>query len=225
MEKVTLHFDGVEVNAIVKNDKEHMQKHWTHGNFYEVQRNGLLSYIYATEKKGGKIIDIGASIGNHSLFFAAVMQAEELHSIEPHPDSYNHLCENMKSNNLTLAGRIYHMALGEKPGLCFMQSESETNVGMMQVKENAEGNVHIMTIDSRTFFEGYDIIKIDVEHYNEQLLKGAKETFTRGKGNIYIEAETPEVLAVTDKYMNEYGYQRVPDLVLNHTPTYKYIKA
>ena len=74
MEK-TLHYEGTETEVVIRDAAEHLQKCWVSGNFYEAQRNGMLTVVYQREKKGGKFIDIGASIGNHTLFFIKVMQA------------------------------------------------------------------------------------------------------------------------------------------------------
>ena len=127
-----------------------------------------------------------------------------------------------ENNRLTTAA--LNIALGDKEGICSMEVVSDTNIGMSQVREG-EGDVQIMRIDDIDIFEGYDVVKIDVEHYNEQLLKGAKETFTKGTGNIYIEAESEEERDTVDMIMAVYGYRRVPGLTLNHTPTYKYEKV
>lgn len=221
MEKKLL-YDGTETHVIVKNENEHIQKYWMAGRFYETQRNGLLNYIYLNEKKGGKFIDIGASIGNHTLFFANVMRGTVI-AFEPQYESYLHLRDNIKLNQLKVT--YYNVALGDRLDFVQMKSNSPDNVGMFQVDESQPGSTILQTLDYfKSFLHGYDVIKIDVEHYNKQLLTGAASVLTNGRGNVYIEAETPEVLKDTDTIMATYGYLRVPDLVMNHTPTYLYKK-
>lgn len=219
--KKELNFLEKKAFVKVKDENDHIQKKWAMGNYYEVHRNGLLNYIFATEKKGGKFVDIGASIGNHTIFFHAVMEARSVHSFEPYSKSFKHLTENVKLNKFET--RLHNVALGDHFGKCSMTSASETNVGMMQV---VEGNdVDLVTLDSVEGIDDFDVMKIDVEHYNEQLLRGAKRTLTKAQGNVYIEAETDEVLKLTDSIMREYGYEREKGICLNHTPTYKYIKC
>jgi len=220
----TLSALGKDVQVEVRNENEHIQKYWMNGNFYETQRNGLLNHIGANEKKRGKFFDIGASIGNHSCYFAIVMEASELHSFEPCPDSHDHLVHNL-GLNLSQNWIVHNVALGEGDGKCSMESVSEKNIGMKQVRESDDGKINIRAIDDMDVFIGYDVIKIDVEHYNEELLKGAAKTFTAGKGNIYIEAESEDERILVDFYMMKYGYKRVQGIVFNHTPTYKYIKS
>ena len=219
---VDLNYLATSTKAVIKNPNDHIQKKWSIGNYYEAQRNGMLNFIFATENKGGKFIDIGASVGNHTLFFASVMNALEVHSFEPLISSFEHLQENVDLNGFETVV-CHNVAIGEKEGTCRMETISEDNIGMTEIREGTE--TRIVSLDQLDFIEGYDVIKIDVEHYNEELLKGAKKTFTAGTGSIYIECESIEELLLTDGYMIEYGYQRVQGVVLNHTPTYKYIKS
>ena len=142
--------------------------------------------MFPSHDQGGEYFDIGASIGNHSVFFGVIMEADELHCFEPCLDSYDHLVKNL-SLNMDSGYLAHNVALGEFLSHCNMESVSEKNIGMKQVREVEGGNIQIVPIDECEIFEGYNVIKIDVEHYNEELLKGAKETFTKGTGNIYIE--------------------------------------
>lgn len=222
MKTKTINFRDKQILTEVRDSSDHIQKHWDKGVFYECQRNGLLSYIRNTISDGGKYFDIGASIGNHTLFFSMVMNAD-VFSFEPDLNSYDHLCSNIVLNGLNDRVVPLNIALGSKVGKCGMKSVSDDNVGMRQVDEG-KGDTPILPIDELSIFEGYDLIKIDVEHYNEELLKGAENTFTNGKGVIFIEAESEEELNMVDEYMYSYGYQRQKPLVLNHTPTYKYFK-
>lgn len=205
----------------IKDEKEFQQRHWIGGCFYEAKRGGILNYLYANLPKGGKWIDIGASLGNHTMFFKSIMKADEVHSIEPLKSSYKHLVDNVELNQYSNVF-TYNLALGEINGTCSMENINPEQIGMTQVREG--NDTELRTIDSLDFFDGYDVIKIDVEHYNEQLLKGAKETFTKGKGLIFIEAESDEERGLVDSIMSGYGYKRKEGLKLNTTPTYLYRK-
>lgn len=216
-----IRYPHITAKVVVKDENEHIQRHWLGGCFYEAKANGLLNYLKANVDVGGKWIDIGASIGNHTLFFYHVMLADEIVSFEPLKSSYEHLKENVELNRIKNID-IINCALGSEDGTCSMESIHPQQIGMTQVREGDD--TKLMRIDSLNVFDGYDVIKIDVEHYNEELLKGAKETFTKGKGLIFIEAECQEELEIVDKYMLSYGYNRKPEVKLNSTPTYLYEK-
>lgn len=214
----TLTYLDKSVQVIIKNPDDHIQKKWAVGNFYETQRNGMLNHIYQNQKPG-KWFDIGASIGNHSLFFA--MLGANVYSFEPFKESFYHLNENVALNDFKV--KTFNLALGDRIGFCSMSQVSDTNCGMNQVVDGSD--VDIVTIDSMECFEGYDMIKIDVEHFNKELISGAIKTFTKGTGDIYIEAESDDERDEVDTLMSKCNYKRVEGLVLNHTPTYLYRKV
>jgi len=210
-----------EAKVIIKNENEFIQKHWNLNCFYEAKGGALLGYINKNIKKGGKYIDIGASIGNHTIFLAEIMKGKEIYSFEPLLSSFNHLIENVELNNFKNV-KCFNYALGEDSGRVSMQNINENQIGMTQV---VKGNdVELKKIDDFDFFENYDYIKIDVEHYNKEVLNGAKETFTKGIGIISIEAETNEQLKEVDEIMKTYKYIRELGTKLNSTPTYIYRK-
>lgn len=217
-----IRYPGTVAKVVIKNENEHIQKHWMGGCFYEAKGGGLLNYLYANVPNGGKWIDIGASIGNHTIFFNNVMKADEVYSIEPLKSSYDHLVENVRLNKYSNVKTI-NCALGAVDGFCSMEETHPDQIGMTQVREG--NDVKLNRIDDLDFFEGYDVIKIDVEHYNQQLLMGARETFTKGKGLIFIEAESYEEMRLVDFIMEDYGYERDPLIRLNSTPTYLYRKC
>lgn len=226
MEK-TLNFHGKTAKVIIKDPNEHIQKFWAQGIFYEAHRKGLLNYINGCGNyKGGVIIDCGASIGNHTLFFCSVIHAVVL-SIEPHKESFEHLVENLKLNGFDES--VVNIALGERKRKVSMISKSKNNVGMLQVDENGN-DIDMYALDTVVLKNedlvntidniGLTLVKIDVEHYNEKLLKGAKKVLMKYKPDVFIECETEAELKATISILSEYGYSRVKGLVLNHTPTY-----
>lgn len=211
--------NGKSAKLLVKDPKEQTQSHWANGNFYEAQRNGLLSFI---NKKGysGRCLDIGASIGNHTIYFAAILGCDVV-AIEPHPFSFTHLKQNCKLNNLDV--ELHNIALGSKRRRVSMENKSKNrhHIGMMQVV--AGDDVEMDLLDNVVSGQ-FDFIKIDVEHFNVPLLKGAEKTLRAQKNcHVFIECETARMKADTNKIMTEYGYT-LTDVKVNHTPTYLWTK-
>lgn len=210
------------VKALIKDPNEHIQKHWASGSFYEVQRNGLLNYMYI-HYKGGVFWDIGASIGNHSLFFAKICGAKKVYAFEPSIESYRHYLELMELNEITNF-EIFNIALGETSGTVGLKPPIGNNIGTIQVDTKGEGTT-MKSIDTMSkLIETPTVVKIDVEHFNSPLLIGARETFTNLKCDIFIECESAEILGITENLMTMYGYRKVRRLVFNHTPTYLFKK-
>ena len=210
-----LTYENKQVQCVIKNENEHQQRHWVHGNFYETQRGGLLNWVY---KQGFKnILDIGASIGNHTLFFTGIMGAK-VHSIEPYLPSFNHLSENVKLNNFDVT--LHNVGISSHKHMAKMLPVSDNNIGMVQVREGNETQMISMEI---LLNEHLDYIKIDVEHYNKEVLAGAN-MLHKINPVLSIECETKQILSQTDKIMQSYGYKMIPKLKFNHTPTYIWIK-
>lgn len=200
----------------VRNPKDHIQKHWLAGNFYEASSIGMLAYM-RRQRYTGRCLDIGASVGNHTVYFEKVLGCDVI-SFEP-SDSFDLLEANCKLNNCK--AELHNVALGSKKGRCRMEDMSPVNIGMRQVKEGDD--VDIVRLD--TMVDGqFNFIKIDVEHYNIPLLKGASKTLrAQERCHVFIECETPQILHDTTMLMRVYGYRR-QDVKLNHTPTYLWTK-
>lgn len=210
-----LTYENKQVHCVIKNENEHQQRQWVHGNFYETQRGGLLNWVY---KQGFKnILDIGASIGNHTLFFAGIMGAK-VTAVEPYLPSFEHLSENVKLNNFDVT--LHNVGISSHKHMAKMLPVSDNNIGMVQVREGNETQMISMEI---LLNEHLDYIKIDVEHYNKEVLAGAN-MLHKINPVLSIECETKQILSQTDKIMQSYGYKMIPKLKFNHTPTYIWIK-
>lgn len=207
----------------VKDVNEHIQRCWNGNKFYEAHKNGILSYMMnrLPEYENKRCLDIGASIGNHTVYFSKILGCE-VTSFEPVKESFDHLSENCQINNINPT--LHNVALGEETKTAGIRNNSKAhfNVGMYQVVEG-EG-IQVDMLDN--LVEGqFDFIKIDVEHYNIPLLKGSKETLTNQiKCDVFIECETDEILVSSNALMESYGYERVKSVKLNHTPTYLWRK-
>ena len=211
-----LTLDNKKVKFIVKDTSEHIQKHWLGGGFYEAHSNGLLAYMYQRKDryKGKTILDIGACIGNHSLFFEKIL-GMAVTAIEPQPDNFKHLTENLALNDSLV--KTHNVALGSHKGRIKMDYQDKANIGMFQVGKGDETDM--VRLDSLGL-KG-DVIKIDVEHYNIPLLNGGEETIKKAT-QVFIECESDEILMETNEIMTKYGF-KLQKVKLNHTPTYLWV--
>ena len=215
--KLTYH--GSDPARVETHDfEEHIQRHWMLGNYYETQPGGLLNAIYNHEP-GLVYVDVGACIGNHSLFFAAVMQAEQAIAIEPDFDNYNHLLANLNLNDLPISP-IY-CAAGAKEGRVSMEPYHESkNVGMRRVKEGRDVAVHTLDYICGKM-KRIDVIKIDVEHYNAQVFAGMTGMLSKHRPVVYVEAESKQEQTEADAFFRSQGY-KLASGPFNHTPTWEY---
>jgi len=164
----------------------------------------MLNYIKNLNIKGS-YIDVGANIGNHSLYFAKEC-GNKIFAFEPDIENYRLLEENTKKYNVT----SFNIGIGSCKSMMGIERYRE-NMGMNRL---IEGNdVEVSTIDIFEF-EEIGLIKIDVEGMEIDVLKGAKKTIEKYKPSLFIENSEPNKLL---KFLPE-GYKVIQRF--NSTPTY-----
>jgi FkbM family methyltransferase len=136
-------------------------------------------------KKGQTVIDIGANIGYYALTEASIVGVSgRVYAIEPVSKNIELLINNIKLNNLENIN-TYQCAIGNYNGnidigiseysnLC-----SATNkIGILKYE-----TVPIITLDkfiTTNKLEQPDVIRMDVEGYETEIIKGAINTLSKG---------------------------------------------
>jgi len=139
-------------------------------DFIEFDILGYIKEKYPVQKT---IIDAGANIGNHAVYFANYLKYDSIHCFEPMPEVFKLLEINAKYPNV----KLYQNALGHKNEILKMKFERR-NTGGSRVKSNGDTEVEAITIDSLNL-QDVTLLKIDVENSEEYVIKGAKETIER----------------------------------------------
>ena len=171
-------------------------------DFYEVIE---LEYLRDTFLKGGNVIlDIGANIGNHTVFFSKICNAEKVYAFEPVAETYDTLCRNIDLNHIENTVVAYNVALGNASGKARIKYFDPLNIGSTQIEEADDGNIGMKRLDDYQF-ERIDFIKIDVETYEYDLLQGAKNTLTQFAPVIFVEI-FDDCFSKVDKLLESYGY-------------------
>jgi len=160
--------------------------------------NGLRE-PYATKtfskliKPGMMVVDIGANIGYYALQEARIVGPEgKVYAIEPARDSVKQLKANIKLNNYTNI-EVFEMAIGDRNGTATLQVNEQSNltsignISHRNCKESYE--VPISTYDMFLWDDAKpDIIRMDVEGYEWNIIKGMGETLCGNKPlTIFIE--------------------------------------
>ena len=134
--------------------------------------NRFLKYCDNKNIQFKTVLDIGAWCGTWSL--AMQKYAETIFCYEPDKTHFACLEKNFESfNNVSL----YNHAIGNEEGFVQLTEESATqNTRVIQEK----GDTKICTLDSLNL-NNVDLIKIDVEGYEMEVIKGAIETIKNVK--------------------------------------------
>jgi FkbM family methyltransferase len=190
-------------------------------NFFEIN---FLDYIAKKYNNQTGILDIGANIGNHSLFFAKFLNCEMVYSFEPFPRNVELLKKNL--NNFANKSKIYEIALSNKEGTMPLYNSQAGNFGGFSLYSYSNGSsfivnpsINVITLDSLNL-DNISMIKIDVENHENEVLEGAKQTILRNKPIIFIENlfyGYPNVCPEPNphqKIFNELNYKRVETNIL-----------
>lgn len=164
----------------------------------------------------GTAVDVGAHIGNHTLWMAAVCGLDVV-AIEPNPVTGSQLLRNIQLNQLEAKVRVFPVAAGAHEGTARLETLNPGNSGMTRAVEDAAGTIPMITIDSLNLSD-VGVIKVDVEGHEIEILKGASETLTRCRPLLYIEADSEESRARAEAFLQPFGYECFGCYAL--TPTY-----
>lgn len=145
----------------------------------------ILDYIKDNYPTHNTILDIGANVGNHSVYFANFLEYKCIMAFEPEGTNYGLLAINMAQyKNIGLA----RMAVSNHTGKVGFQKHN-TNYGAHAVNEDnpdIEEYVNCVSID-RIALSHVTLMKIDVEFHEPQVIEGATDTIIRCHPLILIE--------------------------------------
>lgn len=209
---------GQEIKFEVTNPEDHLQKYWLAGHFYE---EGMLQFIqkFRKYKLQPVIVDVGACIGNHTIFFAKVMGAY-VYAFEPDNDNYDLLLKNALLNRVESSVLLIKRGAGAHMGIARFKKDITGNCGMGKISPDGCDTIRVTYIDCIiSNSHRVDVLKIDVEGYNIPVLEGARYTINHDHPEIYIECQTPEELKEVEDFLNPIGYTRWPH-PFNATPTW-----
>lgn len=163
----------------------------------------------------GIVIDVGAHIGNHTVFFAKVMHRVVI-AVEPNDEVFPHLVRNV--NAAGIAGRVTALgcAAGAYPGRwCSVPREERTrgNTGMQRVAYT-QGKLDVnvptklcvpldMVLPRETRVA---LVKLDVEGFEVAALSGMLTTILKYRPLLAIEAVSAGALKEQKALLSSAGY-------------------
>lgn len=178
--------------------------------FYELV---MLDFIKELSKdwKNKIFVDVGANIGNHSMFFSKECDASVI-AFEPIPENIKLLKKNCSEGDVT----IYEIGLSDKKEKRGYEINEE-NMGMCKLIKGDK--IEVNKLDSVCKGKVH-LLKIDAETYESRILKGGIKLIKKHKPHIFIEGHTRTHRDAYDEILLPLGYTRL--LAFNKTPTYYY---
>ena len=161
-------------------------------------KNPIGSNMYPSISKGDTFIDIGANNGEVSLKAAReVGNSGRVIAFEPNPKNIIRFNKNIAMNsfnNITLV----ELGVGNEEGKFQLNNDTPENLGMGWIDNSSAQNsdslvtINVTTLDDYLMgmeLDSVNFIKIDVEGFEINVLKGAKKIIEKFKPSLFIEVE------------------------------------
>ena len=180
----------------VDNPRDAIQSVHSRGQFHSINE---LETMSAWIGSGAVVVDIGANVGNHTVYFSRCTPAGQVYAIEPLPKAYNILktnlalnqCTNVNTDHLGVAlaneeTQGYPVAYVDNLGSTTLFEAAPTDSYYDERFEKFEP-VPVVTGDSIFQNIAVDFVKIDVEFMELKVLDGLRKTIRRSRPVIHIE--------------------------------------
>ena len=158
---------------------------------------------------GHAVVEAGANIGAHTLFFARqVGPTGTVLAFEPQRIVFQTLCANLALNSVTNVD-CRQQAVGAAAGEIIVPAidyRREANFGGLALGGHTRGErVPLVTIDGLDLGR-CDLLKLDVEGMEQDALVGAAATISRLKPLLYVENDRREKSADLIRCLDSLGY-------------------
>ena len=188
-------------------DADRICMHIRDGDGFEPESLDAWSKIASS----GNVIDVGAYTGLFSIA-AALMGATPL-AIEPLYPNLHLMTKNMQANNVSF--NVFEGIASDAPGpMSFWFNPNVNYTTGASVHENKYRTgrtvVDAVTIDSFNL-DNVTAIKIDVEGYEDAVIRGAMATIQRDRPKILVEVLDAEARAKVQKLLPDYIVAAVLD--------------
>ena len=172
------------------------------------ERELQLKYILENEIiPGYRIIDLGANLGYYPLIEYKKLAGEgKIYAFEPSPKNYELLKRNIALNNADHLINVYPYAGGEKSGKEKFYLSTHSNINTMIPTEYTTGKpsrgiggnyIEVEVIELSSFINDngkIDLIRMDIEGYEVEVLRGLKKAIEENifTGQIVFECHSPK---------------------------------
>ena len=138
-----------------------------------------MSFLLHFLRKDDLFVDIGANIGSYTVLAGGHVGAKVV-SIEPVPKTFEYLKTNIAINHINDNVMVYNFALGNEKGQIAFTSTLDTMNHVATEPEENTIQVPVETLDAILEKEKEPLLlKIDVEGFETNVLKGASQTLQK----------------------------------------------
>ena len=169
--------------------------------YYEIKELRILNKWLKKKIKFGVALDVGAYIGNHSIFFSKYFK--KVFSFEPNPDSFELLKLNTKEKKNI---KVFNYGLSNKKSTKNFYSYYSNYGGSSVIKNEKipykKFKALFNKFDRLNIRERIDLIKIDVEGDELNVLKGLEKTLGKFSPIVLFESQKKDIVNGSSKVIN-----------------------
>ena len=176
---------GKSVFYLPEAETDCIQRSMLGGSYWDMHAHRLIDkYI----KRHAVILDIGANIGSHTIYWAMEREASKVYAFDPFNRVFDVLARNIELNSLQDRVFAFNVGLSDEETHAKSGNIFSGNLGSTQFFKEENGDFILKTLDSFNITDPIDLIKIDVEGHEVEVLKGGLNTITKNKPVLVIES-------------------------------------
>jgi FkbM family methyltransferase len=204
MKQSTVKYRDQSLLMYYDNSNDEVQKFISSGCFYEEH---VLKRHAQLIPSGGVVVDVGANIGNHTIFYSNFSAARRVFCLEPNPVARRVLLANIEaSGNRKVDTTFVEYGAGKVQGVFHVAEIPANNLGAATLEERGKGRaVMVAPLDSLFKSERIDFMKIDVEGMEIDVLKGAYSVIRDHRPIIHVEVNELNLNSFYS-FLNDVGY-------------------
>jgi len=176
------------------------------GNYYfGLHEFSDMAFLIHLIRKDDLFIDVGANLGSYSQLASGLCEAKAI-AFEPVPKTFKRLEENIKINQLIRKVNIRNIAISnnKREKILFSIDKGPCNSIVDSSYKGLKENVKVSSLDIECFSLDPVLIKIDVEGFEENILKGSSEILMKNSLlAIIIEGQTNNV----NNILSSFGFE------------------
>lgn len=172
-----------------------------------------VQFLLQLLRAGGSVVEVGANIGTHTVPLARALAAQQrrLLAYEPQPVMFQTLCANLAVNGV---GNVLAQpaACGAEPGTLYFDPPDYRaggnfgGVAMQRAAGAGRTAVRCLRLDDELAGERIGLLKIDVEGFELEVLRGAAATIARCRPLLYLENDRAEQSQALIEWLWAAGY-------------------
>ena len=184
----------------------------------------MLQDIQGRVSPGDFVLDVGANVGNHTLYLACIAECR-VAAFEPNKRLASAIESSRELNKLGKKIEIFTLGVGASPSRAEFDNLDETNLGAqnLQLSADKDAPIQVVTLDEQDWSHPVRVIKIDVEGMEFAVLCGAAQLIQKDQPVLYVECQTEQDFVQINQWLTDRGYHYWD--TFNATPTHLFLPA